>query len=84
MIKEQSIRLRKSQLLEKCGNELRLPHSKALGNGLFELRERAYGYRIYYTFTHNHTIFLLQGGDKKTQHQDIKIERERLDKIDLK
>ena len=34
------------KLLERCGNELTLPHSKALGKGLFELRERKYGYRI--------------------------------------
>ena len=30
-------------LLEKCGNTLCLPHSKSLGKGLFELRERSFG-----------------------------------------
>ena len=35
-------------ILILSGNELRLPHSKALGKGLFELREREFGYRIYY------------------------------------
>ena len=36
------------RLLELCGNALKLPHSKSLGKGLFELRERKFGYRIYY------------------------------------
>jgi hypothetical protein len=40
-------------MLEEVGNELKLPHSKSLGNGLFELRERRYGYRIYYGFCGN-------------------------------
>jgi len=35
------------RLLELSGNQLRLPHSKSLGKGIFELRERSYGYRIY-------------------------------------
>ncbi|MDA0911837.1 MAG: type II toxin-antitoxin system RelE/ParE family toxin [Proteobacteria bacterium] len=38
------------KLLEMCGNKLKLPHSKTLGGGLFELRERKFGYRIYYKF----------------------------------
>jgi len=52
------------KLLERCGNMLRLPHSKALGEGLFELRERTYGYRIYYTFLPNQNIIILQAGSK--------------------
>ena len=32
------------------GNRLQLPHSKALGSGLFELREMQFGYRMYYCF----------------------------------
>lgn len=39
---------RELKLLESCGNALRLPHSRALGKGLFELRSRKFGYRIYY------------------------------------
>lgn len=69
------------KLLERCGNTLRLPHSKPLGLGLFELRERTYGYRIYYTFLPGHNIILLQFGDKSTQKYDIKIARDRLVKI---
>ena len=66
------------KLLEICGNQLRLPHSRPLGAGLFELRERRYGYRIYYGFCKLHIIVLLVIGDKKTQKQDIKIARQRL------
>lgn len=69
------------KLLERCGNILRLPHSKALGEGLFELRERVYGYRIYYAFLPNRNIVMLQAGDKSSQKSDIKISRERLLKI---
>ena len=65
------------KLLEICGNNLRLPHSKALGRGLFELRERRFGYRIYYTFLVS-SIVLLHVGDKTKQDKDIKIARKRL------
>ncbi len=41
------------RVLEMLGNELKLPHSRALGKGLFELRERQFGYRIYYCFKGN-------------------------------
>lgn len=68
-------------LLEKCGNTLRLPHSKSLGKGLFELRERNFGYRIYYSFLPDFTIFLLHAGGKTSQNKDINIARERLDAI---
>lgn len=34
------------KMLEEIGNELKLPHSFPLSKGLFELRERRYGYRI--------------------------------------
>jgi putative addiction module killer protein len=66
------------KLLERCGNKLRLPHSRALGEGLFELRERVHGYRIYYAFIPGRNIVVLHAGDKGTQKNDIKIARERL------
>ncbi|MCL5260193.1 MAG: type II toxin-antitoxin system RelE/ParE family toxin [Gammaproteobacteria bacterium] len=59
-------------LLELCGNSLRLPHSKSLGEGLFELRERRFGVRIYYAFFKNQTIILLHAGNKSSQSKDIK------------
>lgn len=65
-------------MLGLAGNCLRMPHSKALGDGLFELRERRYGYRIYYGFHGNSIIIVLAAGDKKTQEKDIKVSRERL------
>lgn len=69
------------KLLELCGNQLRLPHSRSLKKGLFELRERTYGYRIYYTFQGNKIIIMLHAGDKKTQSKDIEIARQRLDDL---
>lgn len=69
------------KLLELCGNNLKLPHSRSLGKGLFELRERRYGYRVYYTFFERKVIVLLEGGDKNSQQQDIKTARQRLLKL---
>jgi putative addiction module killer protein len=69
------------KLLEFCGNDLKLPHSKPLGKGLFELRERNHGFRIYYGFYKNKIIILLNAGDKGSQKNDIKIARERLTQI---
>jgi putative addiction module killer protein len=65
-------------ILEKLGNELKLPHSRALGKGLFELRERQFGYRVYYCFKGNQLIVLLAAGDKKSQEKDIKTAYKRL------
>jgi len=68
-------------LLESCGNQLRLPHSRSLKKGLFELRDRQNNFRIYYTFLPKNIIMLLNAGNKKTQDKDIKIARQRLDAI---
>lgn len=69
------------ELLELCGNQLKLPHSKALGKGLFELRERRFGCRVYYCFEGEYIIILLAAGDKKSQENDIKIARKRLSEL---
>lgn len=69
---------RELKLLEKCGNSLKPPHSKALGKGLFELRERKFGFRLYYSFLRNREVILLHAGDKSSQGKDIKIARRRL------
>lgn len=69
------------KMLEEIGNELKLPHSRALGDGLFELRERRYGYRIYYGFHGEQLIILLAAGDKSSQERDIKVARDRLSKL---
>lgn len=69
------------KLLERMGNELKMPYSFPLGKGLFELRERHYGYRIYYGFKGNLLIILLAAGNKSSQERDIKTARSRLDKL---
>ena len=73
--------IKELDMLILSGNELRLPHSKALGKGLFELREREFGYRIYYGFHGKSLIILLAAGDKTSQDRDVKVARERLLKI---
>lgn len=69
------------KLLELSGNRLRLPHSRTLGQGLFELRERNFGYRIYYGFASGSIIILLHAGDKSSQQKDIALARKRLASI---
>ncbi len=70
------------KMLEEAGNELKMPHSFPLGKGLFELRERKYGLRVYYGFHGDILIILLAAGDKKSQARDIKTARERLSKLE--
>jgi len=67
---------REIELLRLSGNEWELPHSRSLGNGLFELREKKFGLRIYYSFQQNKVILLLNGGDKTTQKVDIRKARQ--------
>jgi putative addiction module killer protein len=69
------------RLVEMCGNELRLPHSKSLGGGLFELRERRFGLRVYYCFDENSIVLLLHAGDKGSQKNDIKVAKNILAKV---
>ena len=77
--REQFIAVSKElNFLEFGGKDLKLPHSRSLGKGLFELRERRYGIRIYYGFYKNMIIVLLHAGDKDTQEGDIKLARKRL------
>lgn len=66
------------KMLEDVGNDLKLPHSFPLGGGLFELRERKFGYRVYYGFKGQCLIILLAAGNKKSQEKDIKVARQRL------
>ena len=68
------------KLLELMGNLLRLPHSRALKAGLFELRERTYGLRIYYTFSAFNRIIMLCLGDKNHQDKDIELAYKLLEK----
>ena len=66
------------EILAEMGNELKLPRSKPLGKGLFELRERQFEYRIYYCFLGKRLIILLAAGDKSSQEHDIATARKRL------
>ena len=55
-------------ILEEYGNRLREPYSKALSDGLFELRIKFAGViaRIFYFFVVNNRIILTNGFVKKT------------------
>lgn len=66
------------EMLQIAGKSLKMPHSKALGDGLFELREPRFGYRIYYCFKNDQLIILLASGDKKSQQKDIDTAYKRL------
>lgn len=68
-------------MLQLLGNELRMPHSKALSDGLFELRERRYGFRIYYSFHGKQIVIVLAAGDKSSQDKDIRKARKRLEEL---
>ena len=56
-------------LLEEFGNQLREPHSKYIGNGIFELRIKFSSdiARIFYFFFIGKKIILTNGFIKKTQ-----------------
>lgn len=68
-------------LLKEYGNFLRMPHSKKIGDNLYELRIRGkQEVRIIYAFK-NKNIYLLHAFQKQTQKtpkNDIKIALERL------
>jgi phage-related protein len=51
--------------LRERGNRLRPPHSKALGDGLFELRSLKHAVRVFYMFLPGQQIVLLDGIVKK-------------------
>ena len=60
-------------LLRLYGNKLGLPHSKALGSGLYELRIRGKEeLRIIYCFAQHRKIYLLHGFKKQTQQTPLK------------
>ena len=60
--------LRQIDLLETYGSELGMPHAKAMGGGLLELRVRGQtDVRAFYVFVSGHRIYLLHGFVKKSQ-----------------
>lgn len=73
--------LRTVDLLDRFGNQLGLPHSRAMGGKLFELRIRGMQeVRILYTFHHGRAV-LLHGLVKKTQalsQRDVRAAQQKL------
>jgi len=53
------------RLLEALGHELRLPHSRSLGDGLHELRDVGTGVRLFYVLLPDNHPALLDGMTKK-------------------
>ena len=74
------------ELLMEFGLNLRMPHSRALGGGLFELRPRGregIG-RVFYCFVVGRRVVILHALVKKTQdtrEQDLRIARKRMQEI---
>ena len=74
------------ELLMEFGPNLRMPHSRALGGGLFELRPRGregIG-RAFYCFVVSQRVVILHAFVKKTQdtrEQDLRIARTRMKEI---
>jgi phage-related protein len=78
--------LRQIDLLKIYGSDLGMPHSKALGGGLVELRVRGQReVRIFYVFAKGKQIFMLHGFIKKTQatpKKELDIARTRQQEIE--
>lgn len=78
--------IRLTGLMENHGADLRLPHSRAMGDGLFELRckgEEGIGRAFYCTMIGRH-ITILHSLIKKTQETplaDLRLARKRLKKV---
>ena len=74
------------ELLMEFGPYLRMPHSRAMGDGLFELRPRsAEGIgRAFYCFMVRQHIVILHAFVKKTQEtpeQEIRLARKRMKEV---
>ena len=71
------------ELLTEHGPSLRLPHSRAMGDGLFELRPRGRSGigRAFYCFLVGRRVVVLHAFVKKTPQtpdRDLKLARKRL------
>ena len=74
------------ELLMEFGPQLRMPHSRALGDGLFELRPRgAEGIgRAFYCFVADKRVVVLHAFVKKTQatpERELKLARNRMKEV---
>jgi len=74
------------ELLIEFGPNLRMPHSRAMGGGLFDLRPRGregIG-RVFYCFVIGQRVVILQAFVKKTPdtpEQELKIARKRMKEV---
>lgn len=74
------------ELLMDFGPHLRMPHSRAMGDGLFELRPRGkegLG-RVFYCFAVDQRIVILHAFVKKTQEApewELRIARKRMKEV---
>lgn len=74
------------ELLMEFGPHLRMPHSRAMGHGLFELRPRGsegIG-RVFYCFVVNRRIVILHAFIKKTHdtaEREIRMARKRMKEV---
>jgi phage-related protein len=74
-LQEQTIAkvLRTFDLLERFGNQLKMPHSKKVSDGLFELRIRGVQeVRFLYMFQKDKIVIVLSGFIKKTNKIPIR------------
>jgi len=77
---------RLTELLMEFGPSLRMPHSRAMGGGLFELRPRGregIG-RAFYCFVIGKKVIILHAFTKKTQEtpeQELKLARKRMKEV---
>jgi phage-related protein len=78
--------LRTFDLLEKFGNELKMPHSKKVEKGLFELRIRGVQeVRFLYMFQKEKIVIVLSGFVKKTNkisQRQLNLAKNRKNQID--
>ena len=74
------------ELLMEFGPNLRMPHSRAIGGGLYELRPRGregIG-RVFYCFLVERRVLVLHGFVKKTEEtpkQELRIARRRMREV---
>ena len=78
--------LRYAERMEIYGPDLGMPHTKALGGGLFELRIKAFEglARVFYCTVVNHRIVMLHHFVKKTDRtppRELAVARRRMKEI---
>lgn len=74
------------ELLIEHGPNLRMPHSRAFGDGLFELRPRGRSGigRAFYCFLVRHRVVVLHAFVKKSQQtadKEVKLARKRMKEV---